>query len=176
VEFGLIVLFSFISDFDVFLSNFQKDNNHRMLITHSIIPGIILCIVGIFVLYPILLIGGISYILHVSIDTFDWGTNFLGFHQELWGPKLLITKDEQLNLESYLSQYNNPSSFFDFKYYNNKVCLFIEGFLFTLMLFFLIIFSLEYILLTFGYFPLLLFHLCKHYALKRQEEETSMER
>jgi hypothetical protein len=144
-----------------------------MLITHSVLPGVVLTIMGLFVFYPILLIGGISYVLHISIDTFDWGTNFLGFHEELWGPKLLITKEEQNNLESYLNQYNNPSSFFDFKYYENRVCLFLEGILFVLMLVFLILFAFEYILITLAYFPLLFFHLGKHYNLKRAEREGS---
>lgn len=142
-----------------------------MLITHSVLPGVVLSIMGVFMFYPILLIGGLSYILHISIDTFDWGTNFLGFHKELWGPKLLITKEEQRNLESYLNQYNNPSSFFDFKYYDNKGCLFLEGLLFILMLVFLIIFAFEYILFTLAYFPFLFFHLWKHYSLKLEEQK-----
>jgi hypothetical protein len=144
-----------------------------MLITHSIIPGILLCILGIFIFYPVLLIGGLSYILHISIDTCDWGTNFLGFHKELWGPKLLINKEEEMNLDFYLSQYNNSSSFFDFKYYNSKVCLFLEGLLFALMLFFIVIFAFEYLFLTLIYFPFLFFHLWKHYSLKKQEEQSN---
>lgn len=146
-----------------------------MLITHSIIPGIILCILGIFIFVPILLIGGISYIIHISIDTLDWGTNFLGFHKKLWGPKFLITKKEQLNLKSYLKEYNNPASFFDFKYYNNKICLFSEGFLFLFMIISLLIFAYEYILFSLAYFPLLFFHLWKHFLLKRVERNRSRE-
>ncbi len=146
-----------------------------MLISHSIIPGVILGILGILIFFPVLLIGGFSYILHITIDTFDWGTNFLGFHNKLWGPKLLITKEEEYNLKSYLRQYSNPSSFFDFKYYNNKGCLTIEVLLFVLMFIFLIILAFEYIIFSLAYFPLLLFHLIKHFSLKRQERDHLVE-
>ena len=75
-EFSLIVVSSFICDFDVFLSKFAKDHNHRMLITHSIIPSVIIIIIGLILNWLVLTLIGITYFIHIVIDTFDWGTNF----------------------------------------------------------------------------------------------------
>ena len=42
----MIVFSAFICDFDVFFSKYAKDHNHRNLITHSIIPSIIVIVLG----------------------------------------------------------------------------------------------------------------------------------
>ena len=47
LEFYLIVFFSFICDFDVFFSKYAINHNHRMLISHSIIPSIVIIVIGI---------------------------------------------------------------------------------------------------------------------------------
>jgi hypothetical protein len=171
LEFSMIILFSFISDFDVFLSKYAKDYNHRMLITHSIIPGIIIVIIGHFINWPALYISGYSYILHIFLDTLDWGTNLLYFQMKQIGPKLLISKEEFNNLSEYLSKYKNPASFFDQKYYNNKVCLVVETLIFVLMMISILLFAIQYLLATLFYFPLVLFHLYRHFALRKAESQ-----
>ena len=120
VEFVFIVLFSFICDFDVFFSKFARDNNHRLLITHSIIPGVIMLVIGLILNWIVLIISAISYSIHIMIDTFDWGTNLFYYQKKQIGFKLLISKEEFENLPKYLSEYKNPASFFDVKYYNSK--------------------------------------------------------
>ena len=60
IEFSIIVFFSFFCDFDVFISKFAKDNNHRMLITHSIIPSLIILLLGFI----------FNWIVIVKIDNF----------------------------------------------------------------------------------------------------------
>ncbi|MFX0141584.1 MAG: hypothetical protein ACFFDN_48550, partial [Candidatus Hodarchaeota archaeon] len=137
LEFLLIVIFSFICDFDVFFSKFAKDHNHRLLISHSIIPSIIIIILGYILNWPALIFGGFSYTIHIIIDTIDWGTNFFYFQKKQIGIKLLISKEEFENLPKYLAKYKNPASFFDEKYYNNKFCLAIEIILFILMIVFI---------------------------------------
>ena len=169
LEFTIIVIFSFIMDFDIFFSKYARDHNHRMLITHSIIPSIILLIVGLIFLSPFLLVCALAYFIHALIDTFDWGTNFLGFHKKPWGAKLLITKEELENLDKHLSNFKVKKSFFDFKYYSNKVILFIEISVAFFMLLFIILFALEYIIITLLYIPFLLFHLLGFLHLKRIE-------
>jgi hypothetical protein len=169
LEFSVIILFSFICDFDVFFSKFARDNNHRLLITHSIIPSIIVLLIGLILNWIILIISAISYSIHIIIDTFDWGTNLFYFQKRQIGFKLLISREEFENLPKYISEYKNPASFFDAKYYNNKVCLIIEIVLFILMIVLGILFAFQFILITLVYFPFLCFHLSRHFHLKKVE-------
>ncbi len=166
----LIVFCSFVVDFDVFFSKYAKNHNHRMLITHSIIPSIILFVLGI-IFWHILIFCSIAYFIHVFVDTFDWGTNFFYFQQKVFGLKFLISKEEFENIYDYLSKYKNPASFFDFKYYNNKICLIIEALLFVLMIVFTGIFAIEFIFIVLLYFFFLGFHLSRHFHLKNVESQ-----
>ncbi len=170
-EFFLIVFFSFLCDFDVFLAKFAKDNNHRMLITHSIIPSCIIILLGLVFSWTILIITGFAYFIHIFIDIFDWGTNFFYFQHKQVGLKLLISKEEFKNLPLHLSKYKKPASFFDNKYYSSKLFLTIEALLFIFMWIFIIFFALDYILITLIYFLGLSFHLSRHFNLKKIEEQ-----
>lgn len=170
-EFSFIILFSFICDFDIFFSKFAKDHNHRMLITHSIIPSLIILFLGILVNWITLILSGISYLIHIVIDTLDWGTNLFYFQRKQVGFKFLISKEEFENLSEYLSNYKNPASFFDEKYYKNKVCLGIEISLFILMIVFTILFAFQFILITLLYFPFICLHLSRHFHLKKIEKD-----
>lgn len=169
LEFVIIVSFSFICDFDVFFSKYAKDNNHRLLISHSIIPSIIIIIFGYILNWSALVFGGLSYVIHIILDTIDWGTNFFYFQKIQIGFKLLISKEEYENLPKYLARYKNPGSFFDEKYYNTKVCLAIEIILFILMIIFILIFAVQYLFMIVLYFLGLYFHLHRHFTLKRVE-------
>ncbi|TXT61919.1 MAG: conserved membrane protein of unknown function [Promethearchaeota archaeon] len=170
LEYTLIIIASFICDFDVFFSLYARDRNHRNLITHSIIPSVIIIIIGVIFNWLGLIIAGFAYLLHVVIDTFDWGTNLFYFPKKTIGLRFLISKDEEENLDKYLSKYKVKSSFFDFKYYNSKIFLFSEIFLFFVMLFIISLFTLEYYYVLFFYFPFLFFHLGRHYKLKNIEK------
>ncbi|TKJ24263.1 MAG: hypothetical protein CEE43_00845 [Promethearchaeota archaeon Loki_b32] len=172
LEFSLIVLFSFFCDFDVLFIKFAKDHNHRLLITHSIIPSIIVIIIGYILMWPVLIICGFSYSIHIIIDTIDWGTNFFYFQKKQIGFKFLISKDEFENLPKYLAEYKVPEYFFDEKYYNNKISIAIETLLFILMLISIWIFALNYVFLILLYFLGLYFHLHRHFTLKRIENNN----
>jgi len=169
LEFFIILLSAFVCDFDIFLSKYAVDNNHRMLITHSIIPGIFITILGLIFNWHVLIISGFSYSIHIIIDTFDWGTNFFYFQKKQVGFKLLITKEEFNNISKYLSQFKRPESFFDRKYYDNLACITIEILIFILMLLFIILFALKYFLIISIYFIFLGFHLQRHFYLKKIE-------
>jgi hypothetical protein len=171
LEFILIVIFSFLCDFDIFFNKFAKDHNHRLLITHSIIPSVIIIIMGYILRLPILVLCGLSYSIHIFIDTFDWGTNFFYFMKKQIGFKFLISKEELENLSKYLANYKIPSSFFDEKYFSNKVCLGLETFVFVLMVVCLILFALNYLFLIPIYFLWLYFHLQRHFTLKKIEKK-----
>ena len=140
-----------------------------MLITHSIIPGVIIIILGFLFNLTLLIISGFSYVIHIIIDTFDWGTNIFYFQKKLVGLKLLISKEEFENISKYLLEYKNPQSFFDQKYFGCKWCIVIETLVFILMILSITIFALEYFLVIIIYFVFLAFHLQRHFALKKIE-------
>jgi len=169
LEFFLIASFAFVCDFDIFLSKYALDNNHRMLITHSIIPAISITILGLIFNWTVLIISGFSYSIHIIIDTFDWGTNFFYFQKKQVGLKLLITKEEFNNISEYLSQFKRPESFFDKKYYGNIACITTEILIFILMILFITLFVLKYFLIVIIYFIFLAFHLQRHFNLKKIE-------
>jgi len=170
-EFAFIVLFSFICDLDVFFAKYALNHNHRMLISHSIIPGFLMLLLGIIINWPVLAFSGIAYLIHIIIDTFDWGTNFFYFQKKQIGLKLLISKEEFENLPKYLSKFKKAESFFDSKYYSSKVSLGIEATLFILMVVFTILYASQFILIIPLYFLGLFFHLTRHFKLKRIENK-----
>ena len=86
----MIVFSAFVCDFDVFFSKYAKDHNHRNLITHSIIPSIIVIVLGIVFNWPALVISGFALFLHIFVDLFDWGTNLFYFSKKMIGPRLFI--------------------------------------------------------------------------------------
>jgi len=140
-----------------------------MLITHSIIPSIILILLGLIFNWLALIFSGILYFIHILIDTFDWGTNLFFFHKKPVGIKMLISEEELDNLPKYLANYKYSESFFDEKYYTNEACLAIEIIVFVIMMVSIIIFALEYIYIIIFYFVGLYFHLTRHYHLKKLE-------
>ncbi len=140
-----------------------------MLITHSIIPGVIIIILGLLFNTISVIIGGLSYFLHIIIDTFDWGTNFFYFQKKLVGLRLLISKEEFNNISNYLSQYKKKQSFFDEKYYGCSACLILETLIFILMILFITFLALEYFLVVMIYFLFLGFHVYRHFRLKKIE-------
>ena len=169
LEFVFIVLFSFICDFDVLFAKFAINHNHRMLISHSIIPGFLILVFGIIFNWPALAFSGAAYSIHIIIDTFDWGTNFFYFQKKQIGLKLLITKEEFENLPEYLSKFKKTESFFDAKYYSSRIILGIEVIIFILMMVTIIIFAFEFVLISLIYFLGLYFHLSRHFKLKKFE-------
>lgn len=140
-----------------------------MLISHSIIPSLFIILIGFIFNWVALIFSGVAYLIHILIDTFDWGTNLFYFSKKQIGLKFLISKEEFNNISKYLANYKKPESFFDAKYYNNKACLTIEIFLFILMLIFLLLFAFQFFLIILIYFPFLYFHLQRHYYLKKIE-------
>jgi len=126
--------------------------------------------IGFIFLWPVLIVSGFAYFIHVFVDLFDWGTNFFYFPKKTFGPRLFISKEEEKNLPKYLAQYKNPESFFDFKYYKNKIALTVEVSLFFLMIGFIILFAIDFILIILIYFAGLFFHLSRHFRLKQIEK------
>jgi len=99
-EFSLIVAFPFLIDFDFLLSKYAKNNNHRRLITHSLIPYLCLLVIGIFI--PLLLILGICGVVHILSDALDWGTAlFAPFYNDTLGGILPKPPKEIVEIPNY---------------------------------------------------------------------------
>lgn len=164
----MIIICSFICDIDIFLNHFAKDNNHRNLFSHSIIPSLIIISIGITTNWIALIIAGIAYSLHILIDTFDWGVNLFYFNHKNIGFRLLYSNEEVKNI---LANFRNSTSFFDFRYYENKVIKLFEIVLFTLMISFVFLFAFEYLYVVIFYFIGLLLHILRYYHLKKVERK-----
>ena len=142
-----------------------------MLITHSVLPSLIIILLGFFFNWVALIFSGILYFIHILIDTIDWGTNLLFLNKKPVGIKALISEEELANLPKYLANYKHDESFFDEKYYTNKASIAIEIILFVIMMVSIIIFALEYIFIIIFYFMGLYFHLARHFHLKKLEAQ-----
>ncbi|MCJ7650398.1 MAG: hypothetical protein MUP85_17450 [Candidatus Lokiarchaeota archaeon] len=140
-----------------------------MLISHSIIPSIIIILLGLIFNWIALIFSGILYFFHILIDMIDWGTNLLFLNKKPIGIKILISEEELANLPEYLANYKHKESFFDEKYYANKAWLATEVLIFAIMMVTITIFALEYIYIIIFYFIGLYFHLARHYHLKKLE-------
>ncbi len=167
-EFIIIILSAFLIDFDIFFSKFAKDHNHRNLFTHSIWPGCIILILGIIFFNLLLIICGVSLLIHVSIDTLDWGTN-LFYTGKTIGLKCLISPEEYKNIDEILSNYKVAHSFFVFRYYNNNGCRIAEISVFILMILTTLFLASEFWYFIPIYFFFLGIHLYEYKKLKEIE-------
>ena len=121
LEVCLVILFPFLIDLDFLLSKFAKNNNHRRLITHSLIPYICLLLIGIF--FPLFLILGICGVVHILTDTLDWGTAlFAPFYSEPLGGTLPKPPEEIINIPDYTKR----QCWFAKTYYASSVMLLLE--------------------------------------------------
>ncbi len=124
-EFFLAMCGSFAQDFDFLLSKFAPDENHRLLITHSLWPGIFAIGVGFPLAMPWVVVAGVNSVCHVLIDSVDWGVTLFG-KQELFGPKILY-HGKVLTLKEYKERYPNFRCYFTIQWYRNPVMRIIEG-------------------------------------------------
>lgn len=134
-----------------------------MLISHSIIPSLIIVGIGLVFHWIALIISGLGYFIHILFDTIDWGTNFFGIYKKPIGIKLLITKEEFRHLSELLGKYKEPYLFFDDRYFNNKIIMLIEFLVFGLMVLSIGIFAFEYAFVGLLYFPFLIYHQIGYY-------------
>lgn len=162
-------MFSILADFDLLFQKQARLGNHRMFITHSTIPFLILVIFSILLGNLLIFACSLSYLSHIFIDTIDWGTNLLYTPKKLVGLKILIPKNENDEFSKILKNYNNPYSFFNFRYYKSKTILSLELFVFVLMIISIIYLALEFIYFITFYILAIFFHVFFHSRLKKLE-------
>ncbi|MBD3185945.1 hypothetical protein GF325_03865 [Candidatus Bathyarchaeota archaeon] len=140
-ELMLAILAGCAPDADYIITSRAKNGNHRWLATHSIFPGLILTtIAGIFLVFEknvptfwwMLLITGVNAMVHVLLDSLDWGAN-LFLRDQLEGLKLLMEgkTDDQVTQEMDRSPSKN--GYFFMKYYSSKFFQAYEIAIFSLM-------------------------------------------
>jgi hypothetical protein len=118
-EFLLALWGAFAQDFDFLLSKYAKDENHRLLFTHSIWPGVTAIGVGLLLATPWVIAAGINSLFHVFIDSIDWGVTLLG-QQKLTGPKILL-RGKNLTLEDIKARYPNFRCYFTIQWFRNPL-------------------------------------------------------
>lgn len=147
IEFCIVVAFPFIIDLDFLLSKYAKNRNHRLLITHSLIPYICLLVIGIF--FPLFLILGICGVVHILTDTIDWGTAlFAPFYNEPIGGILPNPPKEIVEIPNYRKR----QCWFAITYYKSLILLFIEVLFGVIAILLIIFFNIWYIWITSFYF------------------------
>ena len=75
--FGIVVFAACIPDMDILFRKFAHNNNHRQLISHSIIIPTLIISIGLIFQTIIITFCGIAYLTHVFVDLIDWGTNIV---------------------------------------------------------------------------------------------------
>jgi hypothetical protein len=172
IIFGFIIIMAMFPDLDFLFSKFAPDNNHRMLITHSLLVPVLIIILSAIFNNLILLFSGLAYFSHVVIDLVDWGNNFLGLGR-LMGIRILIAPEERGNVLELLKQEKIPKWFFVRRYYQSPLIFVGElvGFLGMLSIFTLITPNRWYYI--FGYILVLGVHLYEYYSLKNNAEKST---
>ncbi|QEE15860.1 hypothetical protein DSAG12_01687 [Promethearchaeum syntrophicum] len=166
--FSFIVLCGFILDFDIIFKKYAKDHNHRMLISHSIYPSLIIIIIGIILNEIWVLMGGIAYFCHILIDLIDWGTNFF-YNNKIFGLRLLLTPEERIDLSHVLEDKNNRQFFFVQRYYSSKLMIILEILIGISMFIAVFVFVINYWYFIFGYVFFFGFHLSEYIGLKNRK-------
>ncbi len=123
-DFLLAVCGSFAQDLDFLFSKYAKDENHRLLITHSIWPGIAAIVLSIPLAMPWIFAAGINSLCHVLFDSMDWGVTLLG-QQKLFGPKILH-RGKSLTITECRARYPNFRCYFTIQWYRNRLMWVLE--------------------------------------------------
>lgn len=165
--FGCIVLCAFITDFDILIRNRAKDGNHRNLFTHSIYPAMIIVGVGLILRQPWLMIAGVVYLVHLLMDTFDWGVN-LFYTGRTVGSQLLIHPEEKENFQQLLNQLPIKSYFFAHRYYTTRWVQISESFCFLGMIALMIWLTPSFWYFGWIYVLTLSLHLVEYQELKNR--------
>ena len=166
--FSFIILCGFLLDFDIIFKKYAKDHNHRMLISHSIYPSLIIIIIGIILNEIWVLMGGIAYFCHILIDLIDWGTNFW-FNNKMFGLRILLTPEERVDLSHVINDKENRQFFFVQRYYSSKLMIFLEIIVGISMFIALFVFAINYWYFLFGYIFFFAFHLSEYIGLKNRK-------
>lgn len=164
-QFGLITIFSVIPDFDIIYLMFTKEKNHRMFFTHSVYFSLIFLVLGVILMKWWLIFCGIGALVHVFIDLMDWGTNFL-FTKRLFGPRLLLAKDEWDKVPELMAKEFDPKWFFVLRYFKS---IFFQTFEIIAGVSVIILFIFivpEYWYFIFGYILTLGYHLFEYFELR----------
>ncbi len=124
VGFFLAICGSFAQDFDFLLSKYAQDENHRLLITHSIWPGVVAIAVSFPLAMPWVNVAGINSLCHVLVDSVDWGVTLIG-QKKLFGFQILH-HGKVMTLEETKQRYPNFRCFFTIQWFRNPIMWVLE--------------------------------------------------
>ncbi|MHA1793524.1 MAG: hypothetical protein ACTSVI_12810 [Promethearchaeota archaeon] len=145
-EIAIAISFACIMDGDFIFNARAPQHNHRKLISHSFFPGSMLILASIVVGLILVYLGkaipslvtltffcGINLLVHVMLDSIDWGVNLLS-KRRLYGPRILLKKLPDENYFAMIEHSKNTKGYFFKIYYNDKTMVVIEIILFFLMI------------------------------------------
>lgn len=162
-EFYVVFFFPIVIDFDFLFSRLAKNENHRRLITHSLLPYVVLSAFGF--IYPLFFILSLCGIVHLFIDVIDWGTALLApFYKDPIGG---ILPHVPTNLLSE-SNFKQRQCWFTTTYFNSWVIRIIEVFFLVLTIIVILILNAQYIWLMGFYVLFLAFHLSYYIRCRRK--------
>ncbi|MCF2141524.1 MAG: hypothetical protein K9W44_15830 [Candidatus Lokiarchaeota archaeon] len=164
-QYGVIVFFSVISDFDIVYLIWSSQKNHRMFFTHSIYFSILVLLIGFAFAKFWIIACGIVAILHVGADLFDWGTN-LFFSGHIIGPRLLLARDELDRVPELMAQEVDHKWFFVKRYFNSFWCQFAEILAGVSMILSITLITPDFWYFIFGYILALGYHLFEFFELR----------
>jgi hypothetical protein len=160
---AFIVACSFMHDFDIFLLKYIPKGNHRLFFTHSIYPALLLGLLGFILSQYWLVIAGIAYLSHLTVDSIDWGLN-LFYTGKLYGLRTLLPTYDMEELERILAKEPIRQFYFPRRYYAAKWVKITEIFLLCAMVAVLILLIPQY-----WYFGFLYPFLFSYHALEYWE-------
>ncbi|MFX0140886.1 MAG: metal-dependent hydrolase [Candidatus Hodarchaeota archaeon] len=170
---GVIV----IIDFDFLLSRFAKNHNHRRLPTHTLFFYVIFLVIGIFLrifgvsifnftdLWRYIGLLGICGIIHVSMDSIDWGILlFYPFNQKLIGGILKTPKTTDEN------KIELRHCYFIKKYYGSNIIKILEVVFGISAFLSIILINIEYFYVILIYLGTLLLHLIQLFRCRKEKD------
>ena len=166
ILFGIIIIGACISDLDIIFKNFAQNLNHRMLFTHSIIPPVMIILIGIPIMNVVVIFFGIAYLTHVLADLLDWGTNFL-FNGKIYGIRILLKKDEYDGVSELLKTEKVKKWFFVRRYYGSKIMLSFEIIILIGSSLLLLLIAPQFWYFIFGYLIAVIFHAMEYYHIQK---------
>ncbi len=164
--FGIIVLAAFLPDFDILLSKFAPNHNHRQLISHSLFIPVISIAFGVIFRNIIITFFGLSYLSHVIVDLLDWGTNFL-YNGKTYGPRILLKKEEYSQVSEMLKLEKVQKWFFVRRYYASYPILVLEIIGLFGMCLFLLFWASAFWYFGLGYLLAISFHIMEYYVIQQ---------
>jgi hypothetical protein len=161
-----IFCFSFFIDFDFLFSKYAENRNHRVLPTHGIILHAIIFLFGF--LHPVFFFLGLVGMIHVGIDSIDWGVGILSpFSKKIYFGHLPKPPEKVIDKNSL----RNRQCWFTLTYYNSKLLIIIDIIITISAIIMIFVINVAYWWYLLIYFFFFFIHMYSYYQCKKQKDK-----